>query len=95
MIVEKRLRGEVGRLYIERVAAGEPDPDAYLDRNAYGEIVDVEEGREDYPVICGHGGSMWLCRDCKNRILREVTALPAARNEIRNPSLGLNNLTRQ
>ena len=68
-IIEKRLRGEVGRGYIELIAQGEDCPDDYLDRNAYGEIVSVEQDGSEIPVICGHGGSMWLCRKCKTAIL--------------------------
>jgi len=38
--------------------------------NAYGEI-EARVGDGSYgPVICGHGGSMWLCRACKERILK-------------------------
>ena len=39
-------------------------------RNAYGELFWADENSpEGIPVICGHGGSMWLCRECNNRIL--------------------------
>lgn len=33
--------------------------------NWYG-LVLTDDG---IPVICGHGGSMWLCRECGERIL--------------------------
>jgi len=39
--------------------------------NAYGTLISVESNGKEYPVICGHGGSMWLCRNCKEQILRE------------------------
>lgn len=31
--------------------------------NAYGELT-IDGG----PIICGHGGSMWLCRSCAEKI---------------------------
>ena len=37
----------------------------HLDTNAYGLIVVWEEASQrDLPVICGHGGSRWLCQAC-------------------------------
>ena len=35
-------------------------------RNAFGTVVD-EKGT---PVICEHGGSMWLCAECADCILQ-------------------------
>lgn len=40
-------------------------------QNFYGRVVRKEEGAilGYIPVICGHGGSMWLCAGCAQRIL--------------------------
>ena len=35
------------------------------ERNAYGTVVT----KEGTPVICTHGGSMWLCESCAKAIL--------------------------
>ena len=35
--------------------------------NYYGILVSLEAEKE-YPVICGHGGSMWLCPQCAHEI---------------------------
>jgi hypothetical protein len=43
--------------------------------NAYGYVVSVYRVRpgfeifKDYPVICGHGGSAWLCGTCAEDIM--------------------------
>ena len=43
-----------------------------VEDNAYGEIMCWDEPNKKYmPVICGHGGSMWLCRGCLDRIAKE------------------------
>ena len=73
-IVEKRLEGEIGRDYIERLSAedarlGINSMGKLAQENAYGEIVSIEDTGMELPVTCGHGGSMWLCRACKNMIL--------------------------
>lgn len=40
--------------------------------NAYGEIVSrCKDCGKTTPIICMHGGSMWLCRQCKEDILKE------------------------
>ncbi len=77
MIIEKRLEGKMGRNYIERISKedrkhGINSMGNLALRNAYGEILhrDEKTGKE-CPVICGHGGSMWLCRACKDTILKK------------------------
>jgi len=41
--------------------------------NAYGTIVMWDEANEkDIPVICEHGGSMWLCQRCADRIMQNA-----------------------
>ena len=38
--------------------------------NAYGELLFKNEKTGELSnVMCGHGGSMWLCRECKNKAL--------------------------
>jgi len=82
VFVEKRIEGRYGRDYIEQLSKEERWHSRYkMDKtgistlaqeNAYGELVFInEESDITSPVICGHGGSMWLCRKCKNRILEE------------------------
>ena len=46
--------------------------------NRYGTVVHYDEANlKHIPVICGHGGSMWLCPECADRIVRESReALP-------------------
>jgi hypothetical protein len=41
--------------------------------NAYGTVVSYDPVQEKFlPVICMHGGSMWLCLDCAVAILLEL-----------------------
>lgn len=82
MFVEKRIEGE--RDMIERISESERKYGinsrgllAYL--NAYGEMVSIYKDGTELPVICGHGGSAWLCRDCKDELLRKQQALAEAR----------------
>ena len=80
MFIEKRIEGRYGRDYIEQISNEERWHSRYkMDKtgistlaqdNAYGEIVFVQEDGTELPVICGHGGSMWLCRKCKNETLK-------------------------
>lgn len=36
-----------------------------IQENAYGNVVQWDEANQkDIPIICGHGGSMWLCMGC-------------------------------
>lgn len=78
MIKEQKLQGEWGRDYIialshEDKVHGVNSMGHLAERNAFGEIVDVcEHSGRIYPVICGHGGSMWLCRSCKDEILKNL-----------------------
>ena len=74
MFVEKRIEGDYGRSYIEKMS--EEDRRHKINsmgtlalKNAYGELVFVEEDGTELLVICGHGGSMWLCRECKDKTL--------------------------
>lgn len=40
-------------------------------QNVYGNILVYDDDSKTWiPVICGHGGSMWLCRECGNKILK-------------------------
>jgi len=38
-------------------------------RNVYGTLYHRDDKGQDTVVICGHGGSMWLCEECKQDIL--------------------------
>ena len=80
-IIEKRFDDPViGRSAIERISQEDlrfqiNSKGSLAQENAYGEIMSVEEGKPAVPVICGHGGSMWLCRECKDRILNQQNAV--------------------
>lgn len=40
--------------------------------NAYGQLLSTHASSPDgIPVICGHGGSMWLCRSCAEKFWNE------------------------
>ena len=77
MFVEKRIEGEYGRSCIEGMSEEDRrykinSRGALALKNAYGELVFInEESGTTSPVICGHGGSMWLCRKCKDGILED------------------------
>lgn len=51
-------------------------PDSIRAGNAYGTVVMREQVREgfdlwnDLPIMCGHGGSAWLCYCCAEAILK-------------------------
>ena len=39
--------------------------------NQYGLIVQYDEANEKHiPVVCGHGGSMWLCPECADAAVK-------------------------
>lgn len=46
-------------------------PDNVSKENAYGTLLHKDENGQITPVICGCGGSMWLCRICKEGILEQ------------------------
>jgi hypothetical protein len=60
--------------------------------NAFGEIVSTEySDGMPVPVICQHGGSMWLCRGCKDRLMAQKpdlfrVATPEERDWCKNPT---------
>ena len=78
--IEERLGGEDGRDYIEKVSANDAKHKinscgSLAKENAYGEIVwSCPDCGLKTPVICGHGGSMWLCRFCKEQLLNKKVA---------------------
>jgi len=39
--------------------------------NCWGLVVSVQENGDILPIMCGHGGSMWLCPKCAEKLLRE------------------------
>ena len=40
--------------------------------NFYGKILSWSEVNNKWiPITCQHGGSMWLCRDCADKIMKE------------------------
>ncbi len=78
MIKEQKMQGKYGRNYIvalshEDNVHGINSMGQLAERNAFGEVVDVNEKTgEILPIICGHGGSMWLCRRCKDEIVKGI-----------------------
>ena len=40
--------------------------------NMYDKLLSWDEPNKKYiPIICGHGGSMWLCFRCYNKMIKE------------------------
>ena len=58
----------VWRALLESECRGYPNRSQLLHDNAYGEVLFVDVGGEKSPVICRHGGSMWLCRECSYKL---------------------------
>lgn len=66
IFIEERMSGVAGRDYIEALGID------LSQRNAYGELMALYKDGRKYPVVCDHGaGSMWLCRECKNLIVKK------------------------
>ena len=58
--------------YREELVRGEGARESAVRGNAYGTVVQYNEANlKNIPVICGHGGSMWLCPECAERIVQE------------------------
>lgn len=74
IFIKHRLEGEAGRDYIESLSNedklyGINSMGTLAQKNAYGEICcKCLDCNKIYPVICMHGGSMWLCRECANKM---------------------------
>ena len=80
-IIEKRLTWE--RDYIEKLSSEDAkyqinSKGTLATENAYGEIMAQYDDGNEFPVICMHGGSMWLCRGCKIKILGEQSEFKPA-----------------
>lgn len=73
--IQHRIEGEYGRDYIEQSSRSDQKHQINsMGRlefdNAYGEIASYcPDCKKIYPVICQHGGSMWLCRECAEGII--------------------------
>ncbi len=55
-----------------------------MGENAYGLVTAQMSNGQIGSVICGHGGSMWLCRNCADSIIRNnggSTFLPYKKQE--------------
>lgn len=50
--------------------------------NAYGTLVFQEKSGKKLPVMCGCGGSMWLCPKCKEVCLAEQASKERNRDEM-------------
>lgn len=43
------------------------------DGNMYGKVLSWDKPSKKYiPIICGCGGSMWLCKKCADKIINEL-----------------------
>ncbi len=62
--VEKRAPGPYGRDHLESYSDFDP-------KNAWGTLMHVGEDGRELDVVCLHGGSMWLCIECKESILTD------------------------
>ena len=75
--IRTRISGPCGRDDIEKASAsdlkhGINSMGTLAARNAYGLIGSYCSNCErTLPVICGHGGSMWLCRECAERLIKQ------------------------
>jgi len=76
-LIEEQIPGKWGRGYIEKLS--EEDKKLQINshgrlasENAWGEIQwHCPDCKQTLGVICGHGGSMWLCRQCKERMIKD------------------------
>lgn len=78
--VDKEMEKRPGK-YVTKESSPERDricAESYMNqdgssqRNSYGELFWVDdEYPNGIPVICGHGGSAWLCRACKDKSMQE------------------------
>lgn len=51
--------------------------------NAYGFVVTYDEPSQKFiPVICGHGGSMWLCPECAKHIVEHDKKLLPLKEDV-------------
>lgn len=55
--------------YIDKVIQRNREMINNPDVNAYGTLASLYTNGIEYPVVCGHGGSRWLCPECKDKIL--------------------------
>jgi hypothetical protein len=73
--IQARIGGLCGRIVIEEASASDAKHQinsmgnlAY--NNAYGLVGSYcPDCERTLPVICGHGGSMWLCRGCAKGLI--------------------------
>ncbi len=76
-LIQTRIGGLCGRAYIEESSASDAKHQinsmgnlAY--NNSYGLIGSYcPDCERTLPVICGHGGSMWLCRECAKGLIEK------------------------
>ena len=73
---QERIPGPAGRDAIEAISMEDArlqinSLGAVATQNAYGEIVAEYDDGKLLPVICGHGGSMWLCRACGEELIKQ------------------------
>lgn len=45
----------------------------YGEGNAFGLVVSFDEKAGERPVVCGHGGSNWLCQQCADNLVKYQT----------------------
>jgi len=67
----------INAFYVRSSTRVGPDYISENPENAFGEILSIS-GDKAIPVICMHGGSMWLCRSCADRIMEFQEAARAA-----------------
>jgi hypothetical protein len=63
-MTEQEIRAEI-RTLLATQYEGNID-----NRNAFGTVLAQMADGQLGPVICGHGGSMWLCAQCAQAILQ-------------------------
>jgi hypothetical protein len=55
-------------------------PPQYFQDNIFGLILCEHESGQIIPIICGHGGSGWLCRECGLKALSANAPKPQPTN---------------
>lgn len=66
-------RDYIERISLEDAKHGINSMGMLASQNAYGEIsFYCPDCERTTPVICGHGGSAWLCRKCSDNIIEKI-----------------------
>lgn len=62
---------EIGYFYPAKRPCGIYPEERLEPGNAFGSVM-YRDMKGSYPVICGHGGSMWLCQKCADEFMQVI-----------------------